>query len=86
MEALQQATGLSPTVLAHALSPLTAEKGILTTDSPDSNLVNGELPLCLSLASSFSEPFTNTFYGTTVDPCNPAIFDKKRFHPLNCSR
>uniref|UniRef100_A0A673XUZ7 Cullin-9-like n=1 Tax=Salmo trutta TaxID=8032 RepID=A0A673XUZ7_SALTR len=38
VEALQQATGLSPTVLAHALSPLTAEKGILTTDSPDSNL------------------------------------------------
>uniref|UniRef100_A0A673XSV6 Cullin-9-like n=1 Tax=Salmo trutta TaxID=8032 RepID=A0A673XSV6_SALTR len=35
VEALQQATGLSPTVLAHALSPLTAEKGILTTDSPD---------------------------------------------------
>uniref|UniRef100_A0A8C7F2E0 Cullin 9 n=1 Tax=Oncorhynchus kisutch TaxID=8019 RepID=A0A8C7F2E0_ONCKI len=32
VEALQQATGLSPTVLAHALSPLTAEKGILTTD------------------------------------------------------
>ncbi|XP_029608880.1 cullin-9 isoform X1 [Salmo trutta] len=45
VEALQQATGLSPTVLAHALSPLTAEKGILTTDSPDSNLVNGVLRL-----------------------------------------
>uniref|UniRef100_A0A8C7D5V6 Cullin 9 n=1 Tax=Oncorhynchus kisutch TaxID=8019 RepID=A0A8C7D5V6_ONCKI len=29
VEALQQATGLSPTVLAHALSPLTAEKGVL---------------------------------------------------------
>uniref|UniRef100_A0A673XSA6 Cullin-9-like n=1 Tax=Salmo trutta TaxID=8032 RepID=A0A673XSA6_SALTR len=49
VEALQQATGLSPTVLAHALSPLTAEKGILTTDSPDSNLVNGELPYCYLL-------------------------------------
>ncbi|XP_042179455.1 cullin-9-like isoform X5 [Oncorhynchus tshawytscha] len=45
VEALQQATGLSPTVLAHALSPLTAEKGILTTDSPDNNLVNGVLRL-----------------------------------------
>uniref|UniRef100_A0A4W5P5S2 Cullin 9 n=1 Tax=Hucho hucho TaxID=62062 RepID=A0A4W5P5S2_9TELE len=45
VEALQQATGLSPTVLAHALSPLTAEKGILTTDSPDNNLVKGVLRL-----------------------------------------
>uniref|UniRef100_A0A8C8BSN0 Cullin 7 n=1 Tax=Oncorhynchus tshawytscha TaxID=74940 RepID=A0A8C8BSN0_ONCTS len=32
VEALQQATGLSPTMLAHALSPLTAGKGILTQD------------------------------------------------------
>uniref|UniRef100_A0A4W5PAQ4 Cullin 9 n=1 Tax=Hucho hucho TaxID=62062 RepID=A0A4W5PAQ4_9TELE len=45
VEALQQATGLSPTMLAHALSPLTAGKGILTQDSPDNNLVTGELLL-----------------------------------------
>uniref|UniRef100_A0A8C7TU86 Cullin 7 n=1 Tax=Oncorhynchus mykiss TaxID=8022 RepID=A0A8C7TU86_ONCMY len=32
VEALQQATGLSPTMLAHALSPLIAGKGILTQD------------------------------------------------------
>ncbi|CAB1343564.1 unnamed protein product [Coregonus sp. 'balchen'] len=45
VEALQQATGLSPIVLAHALSPLTAEKGILTTDSPNNNFVKGVLRL-----------------------------------------
>ncbi|XP_071249016.1 cullin-9-like isoform X2 [Salvelinus alpinus] len=45
VEALQQATGLSPTMLAHALSPLTAGKGILTQDSPDNNLVKGVLRL-----------------------------------------
>ncbi|XP_041722975.2 cullin-9 isoform X1 [Coregonus clupeaformis] len=45
VEALQQATGLSPIVLAHALSPLTAEKGILTTDSPNTNFVKGVLRL-----------------------------------------
>ncbi|XP_016099203.1 cullin-9-like [Sinocyclocheilus grahami] len=34
VEMLQQATGLSPAMLSHALKPLTAEKGILThTDS-----------------------------------------------------
>ena len=48
MEALQQATGLSPTMLAHALSPLIAGKGILTQDSPDNNLVKGELLLFVS--------------------------------------
>nr|XP_029496675.1 cullin-9-like isoform X2 [Oncorhynchus nerka] len=45
VEALQQATGLSPTMLAHALSPLTAGKGILTQDNPDNNLVKGVLRL-----------------------------------------
>ena len=34
VETLLQATGLSPTVLLHALSPLTAEKGVLTHDGP----------------------------------------------------
>ncbi|KAK1791072.1 hypothetical protein P4O66_002114 [Electrophorus voltai] len=37
VEYLQQTTGLSPTVLAHALKPLTSEKGILTQHP-----VNGE--------------------------------------------
>ncbi|XP_071012622.1 cullin-9-like isoform X6 [Oncorhynchus clarkii lewisi] len=55
VEALQQATGLSPTVLAHALSPLTAEKGILTTDSPDNNLVNGVLRLNIKALSQSLE-------------------------------
>nr|XP_046214794.1 cullin-9-like isoform X2 [Oncorhynchus gorbuscha] len=55
VEALQQATGLSPTVLAHALSPLTAEKGILTTDSPDDNLVNGVLRLNIKALSQSLE-------------------------------
>ncbi|XP_064788315.1 cullin-9-like isoform X2 [Oncorhynchus masou masou] len=55
VEALQQATGLSPTVLAHALSPLTAEKGILTTDSPDTNLVNGVLRLNIKALSQSLE-------------------------------
>lgn len=32
MEALQQATGLSQSVLVHALTPLISEKGILTSE------------------------------------------------------
>ncbi|XP_062319750.1 cullin-9 isoform X1 [Osmerus eperlanus] len=45
VEALLQATGLSPTVLLHALSPLTAEKGVLTHDRPDSDPSKGVLKL-----------------------------------------
>ena len=41
VEGLLQSTGLSPTVLLHALSPLTAEKGVLTHDSPDSDPSKG---------------------------------------------
>ncbi|XP_076831652.1 cullin-9 isoform X2 [Brachyhypopomus gauderio] len=37
LEGLQEATGLSPAVLAHALRPLTSEKGVLTQEP-----VNGE--------------------------------------------
>ena len=42
MEGLQQSSGLSPTVLAHALSPLTGEKGVLTTSHPD-QLTQGKI-------------------------------------------
>uniref|UniRef100_A0A672L7U5 Cullin-9-like n=1 Tax=Sinocyclocheilus grahami TaxID=75366 RepID=A0A672L7U5_SINGR len=44
VEMLQQATGLSPAMLSHALKPLTAEKGILThTDSRFLGLNNKSL-------------------------------------------
>ncbi|XP_010894542.2 cullin-9 isoform X1 [Esox lucius] len=45
VEALQQATGLSSTMLTHALSPLTGEKGVLSQTSPDNNLAKGVLRL-----------------------------------------
>lgn len=45
MEALQQATGLSSTVLAHALKPLAAEKGILLHKSSSQDPLKCEVTL-----------------------------------------
>lgn len=42
MEALQQATGLSQSVLVHALTPLISEKGILTSEGFNQHLQKGE--------------------------------------------
>uniref|UniRef100_A0AAR2KR47 Cullin-9 n=1 Tax=Pygocentrus nattereri TaxID=42514 RepID=A0AAR2KR47_PYGNA len=45
VDSLQQATGLSPSVLAHALKPLTSEKGILTHSGCSQDVVKGVLKL-----------------------------------------
>uniref|UniRef100_A0A3B4C5T0 Cullin 7 n=1 Tax=Pygocentrus nattereri TaxID=42514 RepID=A0A3B4C5T0_PYGNA len=45
VDSLQQATGLSPSVLAHALKPLTSEKGILTHSGCSQDVVKGKF-LC----------------------------------------
>lgn len=42
MEALQQATGLSSSVLVHALTPLISEKGILSHEGFNQDLQKGE--------------------------------------------
>lgn len=42
VERLQQATGLSAAVLAHALKPLTSEKGVLTHSGCSQDGENGE--------------------------------------------
>lgn len=42
VEMLQQATGLSPAMLSHALKPLTAEKGLLTHTGSSQDPIKGE--------------------------------------------
>ncbi|KAM6956528.1 cullin-9 [Aplochiton taeniatus] len=55
-EALQQDTGLSPTMLAHALTPLTAEKGLLVSSQP-TDLTKGVLKLNMhALNQSTGQP------------------------------
>ena len=43
VEALQQVTGLPPSVVAHSLAPLTVEGGLLLLSDP-SDLTQGEPP------------------------------------------
>uniref|UniRef100_A0A8C2HPV3 Cullin-9 n=1 Tax=Cyprinus carpio TaxID=7962 RepID=A0A8C2HPV3_CYPCA len=55
VEMLQQATGLSPAVLSHALKPLTAEKGILTHTGSSQDPIKGVLRLNKKTLSQSSD-------------------------------
>uniref|UniRef100_A0A671LD37 Cullin-9-like n=1 Tax=Sinocyclocheilus anshuiensis TaxID=1608454 RepID=A0A671LD37_9TELE len=55
VEMLQQATGLSPAMLSHALKPLTAEKGILTHTGSSQDPMRGVLRLNKKTLSQSSD-------------------------------
>uniref|UniRef100_A0A673M941 Cullin family profile domain-containing protein n=1 Tax=Sinocyclocheilus rhinocerous TaxID=307959 RepID=A0A673M941_9TELE len=55
VEMLQQATGLSPAMLSHALKPLTAEKGILTHTGSSQDPMKGFLGLNKKTLSQSSD-------------------------------
>uniref|UniRef100_A0A672L4N7 Cullin-9-like n=1 Tax=Sinocyclocheilus grahami TaxID=75366 RepID=A0A672L4N7_SINGR len=58
VEMLQQATGLSPAMLSHALKPLTAEKGILThTDSSQDPMKGSILRIIYTCGQKFGIRF-----------------------------